>query len=534
MLASLLAQMLRAPLADGRLPEPHLLSLLVPLVNFYTTRADCPFRQLWDAFQTALGSLSDFLLVIDGLDECEPPDARDNLLGNIRNLALFPQARIVVLSRYFASFDLLLGAPVALCMDPHQSNEDIRIFLEAELQRTPRLCPFKEQITRKTLQGASGMFLWATLMINYIKNATSENALVRRLEHFPAGLDEVYEHFIDKTGQRLDASQLQLRRQLFMLLAGCLRTFTIQEISRATAINVTKRSLDRRDLLLDPLHVMEDLCAPLATSDGHHAQLVHASVLDYLLRRPRKHHTTSQLSSGSVLRFDRQQLHTYMSEKTLAQLLLPQYAELSLLATFVRVNVGADDPAVLPPKDEFEFYDYACLHWHVHVAATADPSDNLLEMLAEFLRSRQFVAWAERLFFLKDGIDSGPAMEVKSTLASWIALLPPTKRDQIPLDSYVTDPYTAAVDDFENSEEYQLEASLLSSRLGEYYSWSVELDAAFRLISAAAYGLERNLGQRHPLTLRAFSALATAMLGQDLIYEAAELFREVGEFRGRY
>lgn len=531
MVTSLLAQTLRATLADGRPLEPHVLSLLMPLVNFYTTSADCPFRQLWDAFERALESLSDFLLVVDGLDECEPAYARETLLGNIRKLAILPQARIVVLSRHFPSFGGLLGTPIALCMAPSQCNRDIEIFLEAELERTPQLQPFKEQILRKTLERANGMFLWATLMMNHIKRATNESSLVRRLEHFPAGLNEVYQHFIDKTAQYLDASQLQLRRQLFMLLSGCLRTITIQGISRATAINVMTRSLCQRHLLLNPLKVVEELCSPLAASDGYHVQLVHASVKDYLLRRPSRCRTTSRLSNGFALRFDREQLDVYMSEKTLAQLLLPKYAELELLASFVRVNVGADDPGILPPKDEFEFYDYACLHWHIHVSATIDPSDSLLKMVAEFLTSRQFVAWGERLFFLKEGIDSGPAMEVKSTLDSWLSLLPPAKREKVPLQAYVSCPYTTVINDFDDSEGYKLEASLLASRLGDYYNWICDLEDAFHFLSAAAYGLVEYLGRRNPLTLRALSALANSLFSQGLLHEAAESFREVCELQ---
>jgi len=510
---------------------PKMLGAIIPLFNHFQSGEDCPFPRLWDALISIFKFMPEFTLILDALDECcdTPLFRRLEQCGSIKN------ARVIVLSRYHSKFEDHLQNAIQLSMDQNSVGPDIDFYIQQEISRNLRLQPLKNQIIEKAAESAQGMFLWARLMIEYLKPAWNRNVLERRLRGFPKGLNAVYQQFLAEAASNLCAEELALRRKLFLILVGVVRPLSIDEISYTIATIVSERQVDESILLFDPQEHITRLCWPLVVIVGGTVQLMHMSVKEFLLRSSRhtsENYPPSYRDAAVFLTLD--ESNQYLAETCLSQLSQPQFKLITLIRDIVKQNLfpgesGGGGDQLTPAKTVA--YDYACLNWQRHLTALSDPGDRLVNLFRLFLVGYEFVTWSESLFALTGSIDFGPAIEVRATLESWIALLPRKWRFQIPFELYFAGPYKAVAQAFEAEKEESLDCFLVLSRLGEYYNWRGEMKAAFQTRSIVAEGVERILGERDPFTLRSLTNLGICMLVQKLYREAEALLSRVARLQ---
>lgn len=182
-----------------------------------------------------LPDLEESVLVIDGLDECEK--AEGDLIKRLKNLKLKTRVKMVILGRSSVQ-SLLKGMPDLIELHVGGLNfDDIHLFLRRELGTAidDELLPSSldiEDSAVKLSRRADGMFLWARLMVTYLK---SPGLLVsERLEaisdiDMPEGLERMYERILKHMAKSGKAS-LRLANHIFMCLLYSQRQMTSEEL----------------------------------------------------------------------------------------------------------------------------------------------------------------------------------------------------------------------------------------------------------------------------------------------------------------
>ena len=93
------------------------------------------------------------------------------------------------------------------------------------------------------------MFLWAKMMLDYLKNARSQN---NQLQEFPTGLTEVSERLVCDPASRLNQEEFRRSLNIFLILVGASRPLTLEEVSVLLALRCLSGFVDDRELFLDP------------------------------------------------------------------------------------------------------------------------------------------------------------------------------------------------------------------------------------------------------------------------------------------
>ena len=104
------------------------------------------------------------------------------------------------------------------------------------------------------------MFLWSKMMLDYLKNARSQNI---QLQEIPTGLTEVSERLVCEATSSLDKGEFGRRLNIFRILVGASRPLTLEEVSVLLALRCLSGFVDDRGLFLDPKGEILRSCWPL-------------------------------------------------------------------------------------------------------------------------------------------------------------------------------------------------------------------------------------------------------------------------------
>lgn len=242
---------------DSLQPESHfatIVGFILPLFDHFKSAAECPFHKLWPLVEMAFEAIpGDFTLTVDALDEYNDPDHSGVLLERVTQLSSLTHARVILLSRsHHATLNKSLKEAFKVAVDPTSVTPDISLYVDREISRTVSLQSLRQPIRAKAVEDSGGMFLWAKMMLDYLKRARTQNVQLRRLQGFPTGLAEVYDHLLSEVADSLNQEELSLRRTVFLLLVGASKPFSLGEISVLVALHCPSGFLDEKDLLLDP------------------------------------------------------------------------------------------------------------------------------------------------------------------------------------------------------------------------------------------------------------------------------------------
>ncbi len=98
-------------------------------------------------------------------------------------------------SRAMASIAGQLSACSQIAMDAESNQENIKTFIEYELQKPAYdslTQILREGIRRTILEMSNGSFLWANLVLRELANAYTAADVEQQLHSLPKGLDQVY------------------------------------------------------------------------------------------------------------------------------------------------------------------------------------------------------------------------------------------------------------------------------------------------------------------------------------------------------
>ena len=421
---SILAQILRQCRNDKTILDMFLFAVS-------NAQSSSSKEELLELLKVILSRLRDVSVVIDGLDECEDPD---KLLKSLREAAEGCDAKIIIFSR--PNVHTLMKAPGlrTISMSRKSVEPDLRLYLSRQfvtLQDDGLLsCTFScEEMVDCLLAGANGMFMWARLMIIYLKSpALSEKsrlASIRSINH-PEGLGEMYIRILRLITCKIKEEQ-ELARGIFTWLTCSQRNLTVRQMQDVlvppeadVSTNGTSTQNDRSSTNFgDFEYTVVMVCGSLVEVAHGSCHYIHQSALEFF--------KDSFTSSGT---FDQ-------PDPTISKVLLPPWSEVQSEITstclgYLLFRVPAQPLSgnihLSAPKDHidtaFPFLAYASVFWttHLHemlrfVDVTLSNSKTSLGMFHKFLRimslflskKRVLMSWVETLytFALKDEPKAG-------------------------------------------------------------------------------------------------------------------------------
>jgi hypothetical protein len=349
-------------------------------------------------------------LVLDALDECDDlPDLVVKLrrIANIPNiqLALFCRPTLTALARDFPSLETLAIG--------YSNKEDINLYLHRALEEmkaeglmTTKLDPIG--VAKTLTRRADGMFLWARLMITYLKSPALYPAERQRAISdldSPEGLDVMYErilHLIERGGKAMQ----RLAGGIFLWLLYGTRSVMPTELESALIPADVASDEEEEWKLPDFENTVIRACGgfveqiPQAVKyfgkSSHPFRFIHASVKEYLSAKAIQHGINSTIDNQIV------PPPRYAAQVQLATLCL-NYLTYRVPAQPLSGVLGKDTP---PEKVwlAFPFSNYAMLKWTSHLEAVIQNHDgNTIEeekllylALERFLaQPKVLMAWIE-------------------------------------------------------------------------------------------------------------------------------------------
>ncbi|KAK8129305.1 hypothetical protein PG999_001685 [Apiospora kogelbergensis] len=178
-------------------------------------------KQLFDLMCLSAQTLGHINFVVDGIDEAnDPNDVSDRL----KVLVTTAPVRLICFSRSNISrLQYLVPAQQRIIFSRDLTNRDIQLFLDWEISDMVEedMLPTSSDIqslVESLLKGADGMFLWAKLMVRYLRSpGLSGRARMREIQNvrLPEGLDAVYDRIVSLIIGSSE-SELRLAREILL------------------------------------------------------------------------------------------------------------------------------------------------------------------------------------------------------------------------------------------------------------------------------------------------------------------------------
>lgn len=243
----------------------------------------------WEALLAILTSilrdpvLHKTYLIIDALDECTTG------LGRLLDFILeksssYPQVKWLVSSRNWPSIEQTMElAPrterLWLEINETAVSQAVASFIHYKVQTLQDKKKYSDEtrdaVSQHLLANAHGTFLWVALVCEEIaKFDVSRRTIPRKLEQFPAGLDQLYQRMLDQIGDTEDA---ELCKSILGISTVVYRPITLDELGSYIEFP--------GDIELSDLEEIIGLCGSFLTLRGSTIFLVHQSAKDFLRRQ---------------------------------------------------------------------------------------------------------------------------------------------------------------------------------------------------------------------------------------------------------
>ncbi|KAK6543470.1 hypothetical protein TWF694_000216 [Orbilia ellipsospora] len=264
------------------------------LKEFYQRYQDDGRRPKIDEYLQALSSVatlySKVFIVVDALDECQL-DARQELLTRLFEFQLKSRANVFATSRHIHDIEARFTGPA---LEITGSKYDLQKYLEANLPSLQGMLEKEsqlwEEIKRKIIGEANGVFLLVRLRLDSFKGFVTKNEVRRALREDSKGSRGIYDKTYDEVMDRIKCQREPSPEHAIRALSwitGAKRQLTISEFQHAFAIQVGQSSLDKDDI--PDLGGLTFACCGLIAVDkqSNIIRLVHYTAQEYLMKEKR-------------------------------------------------------------------------------------------------------------------------------------------------------------------------------------------------------------------------------------------------------
>jgi ABC-type dipeptide/oligopeptide/nickel transport system ATPase component len=262
--------------------------------------------ELADLLMICLNILRDPYLVIDGLDEC----ADEFLIRHLLEIAEQCQSRLLLLSR--PNVYKLVSKVSKDCqieVDQSCTDGDIRLYLTRQIRSlidegTVASTGNPLELVENLVNGANGMFLWAKLMVSYLRlpifNPQLRLQTIRDVV-IPEGLEKMYNRILDLI-DGFGHTQRSIARRAFTWLLYSVEPLTSQQLQE---VIIGHEKLGPQELMRHEDWQMTLMMAcggmvevywaenQLKKGDEPYFRLIHLSAHEYLRKFRQVSHTGS-------------------------------------------------------------------------------------------------------------------------------------------------------------------------------------------------------------------------------------------------
>jgi tetratricopeptide (TPR) repeat protein len=345
-------------------------------------------------------SFDKLYVLVDGLDELkDAPTLIETIKGLVNSATMI---HVLFLSRKISALSSRLSEFPKIDVTSDVVSSDINNYVSRELAELPIGDPeLQDQVFQRLSQSANGMFLWASLMIQTLKLATSLHEIMEVLSDLPLGLDTTYSSILNKLAKEPPRRRALAKRILFLICSSA-RPLHWIELESALAFEKSHADLveSKKPFKSMVLELGNSLIEYLPANDLF--RLTHLSVREFLHSSPDDH----TLDEGGREFFIQEEVgHSELAEICLVYQI--RYGSHNLL----RIDATA-----------FPFLEYSTLFWCHHTCHALFKAD-LERRVVEFLTPRlQRQIWILRLLIWQSStFPLQYLMKLQKLLQDWIA-----------------------------------------------------------------------------------------------------------------
>ena len=494
------------------LPQSTLHKLSALFTHFRRHPERCRFSQTWEICVDLLKQLNDFVLIVDGMDECSFDECEDGQtpVEALEALLESTDGKVAIFCR--PSFPLKIGTdessrPNEIRLTTEKTRDDFGEMCEFESQKLKWDPGLRSKAKEMIILRAEGSFLSAKLRFEELsKLRVHKDIHLAMGATLPDTVQEYYQRGLNRLVDEAPGKDTEACRHILLVLLGTRRLLTLNELSSATGLIPA---------LTGPL--IPQWLYPIVSWDRGIPVLAHATVRDFL--------SAADYASKAPpeLRFAPDEPNSFMAERCLECLLDEKFGDPDRIARRLRARFGLEKIAEDPVCG---FYAYAAANWALHLIQIKKPSRELVELAGKFLSALQFTYWAEYVF-----IDFGDFQAIRATqtqLLNWSNQLEKDEQQVLGLEGYYEVPYKRLNQLYESRKEDDRTLPWLPlMQLGFYYFDIGRIHDMQKVRTYVADGLCKLLGRKNPLTLRARSEAAFALLNRGDLSKARKTWTNV-------
>ncbi|RSL53953.1 hypothetical protein CEP53_007589 [Fusarium sp. AF-6] len=271
--------------------RPDLVDLALILRDFSTTgETTASIQDLRDLFALTLQAIGDSALVFDGLDECADVD---NFLEELEGITRLSKTRILFSSRPSVNYKgFFQSCTRTVLLEGDTNLQDIETYLHSAIGRLIRsealmLEDSAQDTVHSIAQKSRSMFLWASLMINYLSSEmmTQQDKIdaIREMSLFPE-LDSLYTRILKKLySWHSHASARRNLQLLFEWICVAARPLRVSELQCALAIQIGRKTTQGREIANFEQHLVRNTGALVEVAGDNTVKFIHTSVLEFFM-----------------------------------------------------------------------------------------------------------------------------------------------------------------------------------------------------------------------------------------------------------
>ncbi|KAI9653168.1 MAG: hypothetical protein M1821_007708 [Bathelium mastoideum] len=300
-------------------------------------------------------------IVIDAMDECNPQKRRE-LLGVLEEILQNASGlvKMFISSRNDQDIVLRLKNYPNLEIDSRKNSDDIARFVKHQvrelikngelLQYSTLPADMEELITWEVIEGADGMFRWASMQLQYICQFDVDGDVRKNLGRLPPDLNTLYAEIYDFLSKRPGEIKATLFKNALRWLLCAQRRLRADEFLCAISMNVQSQDptvLVSKELVLK-------ICNNFVVFDSQldTFRFAHLSVREFLEQRPDYSSSNTNALAAEIC------LWTVLSTNK------NSVADRSLLSQGLPKNIT--------PSVTGNFCEYADIYWPVHCQAAGE------------------------------------------------------------------------------------------------------------------------------------------------------------------
>ncbi|KAK1954751.1 hypothetical protein LY78DRAFT_621737 [Colletotrichum sublineola] len=342
--------------------------------------------------------LDRYYYVLDGIDEISSPGP---LLSLIKRWSIErPHVRGIVVGQNLPQIWNGMEDWATLTLDTIRMGPDIQQFISYATTSLPAIgLEVRQTIINSIAETSGASFLWASLVIDSLKQALSTEHLLALLQHLPQRLTDIYVEHI-KVLSAKDVVSRKLAASLLKWVCFSKRSLTWAELQ--SALEMQEQARGRSSLNASPTKLFKtaiiQLCHPLVLYDDHDDvfRLQHLSVREFLTSFNFKRLSELEKTYAAEFFFDERKAAHDLASSCLSHMM----------------TIG---------HDKTPLGTYAASFWCEHVLE-AERSSSLEDHVRRFLMATPLREnWLRtKLFSKKTGFSMQRVAHLQAKLNTWI------------------------------------------------------------------------------------------------------------------